>query len=162
MSARYDALCEAPNAELERVLSAGALPSAEQLAGWEWRGTNTPAFTALLGIKRFIKGFFAGPAGLEGYNIPVKGLWLHQPSAESPKRFGFYKCLPEDGKLLLDYGASPRNAVWQPERLLRDYVVVDPEDPGVLLGKAYLALGALVPVSYFVLERLRPTDWHAR
>ena len=62
---------------------------------------------------------------------------------------------------LLDYGASPRNSPWQIERLLRDYLVQpDPTNGDILLGKAYLALGKRIPVSFFILERLRRTQWH--
>jgi hypothetical protein len=106
---------------------------------------------------------------VEGYNIPVRQdgtakPWSHKPSPESPKRFGFYHVIPDDGRhpnsVLLDYGASPRNLVIQPERLLRDYLVKVPGEKDILLGKAYLAFGSCyVPVSWFILERLRPVSW---
>lgn len=162
----FEDLARAPNAELERLLSRSPAPDLKTLAGWEFRGWNTPWFCSAIGIRKFIKGFFDAGDGLEGYNIPprqngLRGPWLHKPSAENPKRFGFYRVLPEPGgRLLLDYGASPRNPALAPERLLRDYLVApDPARPELLLGKAYLALGARVPVSFFVLERLRPSAW---
>lgn len=173
-SEKYRGLAAQGFGALETALLAGVMPKLDGLAGFEFRGYNTPAFTALLGIRKFIKGFFRSPRGLEGYNIPARqnglsGDWLHKPSLEAPKRFGFYLVAPVaaaardnlyPNAALLDYGASPRNAAWQPERLLRDYLVqVDPADPDLLLGKAYLALGARVRVSYFVLERLRPSPW---
>jgi hypothetical protein len=174
-SARYRELIALEAAELERLMAGSPAPDLESIAGWEWRGYNTPWFCSLLGIRKFIKAFFRNAEGrIEGYNIPprqnaVSQEWLHKPSAEAPKRFGFYLVsqVRHEGPdslypraLLLDYGASPRNASWKPERLLRDYLVSpDPAYPDILLGKAHLALGGRVPVSFFLLERLRPSDW---
>ena len=90
---------------------------------------------------------------------------MHKPSAEAPKRFGFYVAGPPPagrypGTLGLDYGASARNAWWKPERLLRDYMVVVPGPERIVLGKAYLAFGSVyVHVTFFVLEELRRTSW---
>lgn len=159
---RYEEVCAMSGAALAAAFAAGKGPEPAELAGHEWRGTNTPWFTQLLGIKRFIKGLFAGDRGVEGYNIPVKRLWEKQPSEAAPKRFGFYVVVEDDGRhpgsVLLDYGASPRNKVWQVERLLRDYV--KDVGGGVMLGRAYLAFGPVyVPVSWFVLEKLAKTDW---
>jgi hypothetical protein len=165
-------LAQAKASALEAALRAGRAPRESDLAGFEWRGYNTAPFTALLGIRKFIKGFFMGPRGLEGYNIPARQNpfaepWKHKPDAEAPTRFGFYlaahcaanAAYPE--ALLLDYGASPRNARWRPERVIRDYLVQPfPGDPNVLLGKAYIAVGPWrLSSNYFVLERLRPTTW---
>lgn len=177
MSGRFEELAGSANSRLEELLREGRAPEPASLAGFEFRGFNTPAFTALLGIRKFIKGFFSGPSGLEGYNIPARqnglaGPWLHKPDPASPKRFGFYEVYrvrPEardsryPNAVLLDYGASRRNPAVAPERVLRDYLV-EPfaGDPDVLLGKAYLALGPLrVATSFFVLGRLRPTGWRA-
>ena len=173
-SAKFLALAGSPAAELERLLASRPGPEPAALAGFEWRGANTPWYASLLGIRKFVKGFFDAGSGVEGYNIPVaqnafEGPWLHLPSPEDPKRFGFYLVSMVDPKArdnrypnaaLLDYGASPRNFALRPERLLRDYLVVpDPADPSLLLGKAYLAIGTRVAVSYFALERLRKTSW---
>jgi hypothetical protein len=173
-SDRYELLTRAPSAELERLMAASRAPDPGSLAGFEFSGYNTPWYCSALGIRKFIKGFFDAGRGLEGYNIPVRqngldGEWLHKPSADAPKRFGFYEARPVaagtrdslyPNALLLDYGASPRNLSVAPERLLRDYLVVpDPAYPDVLLGTAYLALGARVHVSFFALERLRPSSW---
>lgn len=172
-SARYLELARSPDRRLEALLRKGRAPAPETLAGWEWRGYNTPFFAALLGIRKFVKGFFSGADGLEGYNIPVRqnglaGDWLQKPNPESPTRFGFYRVAPVvagardslyPGAALLDYGASARNPPWRPERVLRDYLVADPEGGEVLIGKAYLALGPRVPSNFFILERLRETKW---
>lgn len=168
-SQAYKDLASRKNAELETLMKVGAMPSLDALAGFEFRGFNTPAFTAVLGIRKFVKGFFRSPRGLEGYNVPARqngldGEWLRKPSEESPKRFGFYVVTrspgPYPNSALIDYSASALNKVWQPERLLRDYLVQpDPGNPDLFLGKAYLALPSRVHVSYFVLERLRATAW---
>lgn len=172
---RFVELISSPPPRLEELFRAGSRPDCEALAGWEWRGYNVPWFTKLLGIQKFIKGFFKSERGVEGYNIPVRqnglaGDWLHRPDAANPKRFGFYRVAPVDpaspdnfypDSVLLDYGASPRNAFYRVERLLRDYVAQPfADEPDVLLGKAYLALGSLrVPSNFFALKRLRRTPW---
>lgn len=172
----FEQLCRMSNPELEALLKAGKGPAPEALAGYEWRGFNRPPWAALLGIRKFIKGFFAKDGGVEGYNIPARQNafsepWIQKPSPEAPKRFAFYRVRAvEAGEdslypnaTLLDYGASPRNLSIHPARLLRDYVVQpDPANPDLMLGKAYVAFGLLrIPATFFILERLRPTDWKA-
>jgi hypothetical protein len=168
-------LVQAPNARREALLRAAKAPSNQSLIGYEWRGYNASALIRLLGLQKFIKGFFQGPALVEGYNIPVEqnGLqasWLAKPDAENPRRFGFYTVSKVDPgsrdhwypeAALLDYGASQRNAAGQVERALRDYLVQpDPANPDVLLGKAYIALGSLrLASNFFILERLRAVSW---
>jgi len=169
ISERYRALARTSNAGLEALLRAGKAPAFESLVGSEWCGYNTPPLTKLLGIQKFIKGFFQGPQGVEGYNTPaaqngIDGPWLAQPSPEAPRRFGFYTVTRVDRAardnfypeaLLLDYGASQRNQSGGLERALRDYLVQpDAGNPDILLGKAYFALGGLrIPSSYFILQR---------
>lgn len=168
----YRTLCHSSNADLEAVFRAGKQPDPAALAGYEFRGFNTPFFARLIGIQKFVKGFFQAGDAVEGYNIPVRqngfeNPWLHKPSADAPKRFGYYNVYPvrKDERdnlypnaLLLNYGASCRNAFYRVERVLRDYVVQpDPAQPDLYLGKAYLAFGPVrIPSNFFVLERLRP------
>jgi hypothetical protein len=169
----YRKLALSNNRDLEQIFRQAKQPVADQLAGYEFRGYNTPFFAKVLGIQKFIKGFFSeSPGKIEGYNIPVRqnGLanpWLHLPNAEAPKRFGFYHVYPVRGEerdnlypnaLLLNYGASARNPFYRVERVLRDYIVQpDPANPDILVGKAYLAFGPLrIPSNFFILERLRP------
>jgi hypothetical protein len=166
----------APAAELERRLRAGRAPAIESLVGFEWRGFNTGWAPRLLGIQKFIKGFFQAEGRAQGYNITVAqngpaAPWLHLPAPENPKRYAFYHVTPVDAALidnlypaalLLDYGASARNADAPAlARRLRDYLVQpDPANADLLLGKAYVALGALRFASnFFILERLRSTAW---
>lgn len=172
---RFRELAQSSDSHLEQLLRASKGPGLESLVGFEWRGYNTSWRTRLLGIQKFIKGFFGVAMDVEGYNIPVRqnGLddpWVHLPTPEAPKRFAFYRLAQVDPEssdnlymeaILLDYGASPRNATYRFERLLRDYVVQpDPENLDLLLGKAYLVMGhRRIPSNFFVLERLRPTSW---
>lgn len=153
--------------ELRALMDAGSAPSQDALAGWEFRGWNHPPLLALLGIRKFVKGFFRGD-GLEGYNRPPRQDSFDSEWTGAGKPFGFYTVgapkapdlrLPH--ALLLDYGASPRNAAWKPERFLRDYLVQpDPAEPDVFLGLATLALGPARPATnFFLLERLGRGDF---
>lgn len=150
-------------------------PETSSLAGWEWRGWNVTPLASLLGIRKFVKGFFRLGSAAEGYNIPVRQnrlgeAWIHKPSPDAPLRFGFFDvCAVVPGErdsrypraVLLDYGSNLRNARHRVERLLRDYLVrPDPVRDDLLLGKAYLAFGPVrLPAGFFVIERLRPTSW---
>jgi hypothetical protein len=171
----YRHLGERSSRELEEVMVRGQTPDPRGLAGWEFRGMNTPFWARLAGIKKFVKGFYENDAGqVYGYNEPVvqNGLdepWIAKPSDAAPKRFGFFRVdrvdpAPRDNAylhaLLLDYGRGG-NGRFDPTAVLRDYLVrVERGSDDLLLGKAYLALGpARVATSYFVLERHRPTDF---
>jgi hypothetical protein len=139
--------------ELETVLLRGTTPDLEALAGWEFRGTNTPAWAKLAGIKHFRKGFYKDAHGdVFGYNRNPRG-------GDAP-RYGFYRVDIVDATardnaylhaVLLDYGRGG-NKVYDPTRGLRDYLVQVEDD--VFLGKAYYALGPIrLATSFFVLER---------
>jgi hypothetical protein len=160
------------NAELERVFLEGVTPGMAALAGWEFRGLNSPTWFRLIGIKKFIKGFYWDDGELRGYNgvVAQNGIaepWLDKPSEAKPRRHGFYKVKPVDAEardnyylhaLLLDYGLGDNPRV-DPSQVLRDYLVqVDANNPDLFLGKAYAAIGpARLPTfSYFILERHRP------
>lgn len=162
-----------PLAGLEEIFVRGTTPDLAGLAGWEFRGLNSPRFFQLLGIKKFVKGFWRDDAGVTwGYNYPVEqnpidAGWFGLPSVAAPRRFGFYRVEPVDPTardnrylhaLLLDYGRGG-NPRLDASAGLRDYLVqVEPDDPDLLLGKAYYALGpARIPTfSFFILERHQP------
>jgi hypothetical protein len=160
------ALEAATHAELELAFVRGAMPDLDQLVGWEFRGINHPAWAQLAGIKKFIKGFFRDESGrVMGYNTPVAQNVLDGRWHSAPKRFGFYRVAPVDATardnaylhaVLLDYGKGG-NKPWDPTRSIRDYLVqVEPQNPDLLLGKAYLALGPTrVHTNFFILERFR-------
>jgi hypothetical protein len=101
-----------------------------------------------------------------GYNRPVEQNRLDAPWHAGERRFGWYRVAAVDPTArdnaylhaaLLDYGRGD-NPLWDPSRGLRDYLVqVEAGDRDLYLGKAFYALGpGRVPLSFFVLERLRP------
>ena len=159
------------NRELEAILRRGTAPSIDSLVGHEYRGFNRPAHTALLGIRKFTKGFFAVDDEAFGFNTLMKqngldGQWIGRGGAADSRRLGFFRVAPvlpvgrEDiypHAVLLDYAAGG-NRAYDPSRLLRDYVVRVREDSDdLLLGKAYVALGAArLAAGFFLLERHRP------
>jgi len=171
------------NAERDEVMRAGVAPRFEDLVGWEFAGTNTPPITALIGIRKFKKGFYEGAplvSGgpepfIQGYNVKVEQNGIGQPhnarpSEEAPKRHDFYRvCAITDGMqhdrypnaMLLHYGFGGNGA--SPGGWLRDYLVqVHPDDRDLLLGRAYAAPfgGRGFSVSFFVLERNNPHDFN--
>jgi hypothetical protein len=152
-SREYLRLCALSSRELDAIFVRGEMPQAEALAGWEHRGTNTPAYARLLGIRKFVKGFYRDDGGeVYGYNMPVAQNRLEDAWIAEPKRFGFYRVAPVDPE-------ARDNAYLH--ALLRDYLVrIERGSDELLLGKAFVALGPVrVPVSTFLLERFRPTDF---
>jgi hypothetical protein len=164
-----------PARELDEIMVRGETPAMSALVGWEFRGMNAPDWSKLIGIKKFVKGFYENDAGqVFGYNEPIvqnrlDEPWIAKPRDETPKRFGFFRVDTVDAgsrdnaflqALLLDYGRAGRPR-WDPMTTLRDYIVrVEPGSDDLLLGKAFLAIGPLrVPMSHFVLERYRKTDF---
>jgi len=179
-SSRALELEQTPMHELEKVFQRGAMPDLDALVGWEFRGINHLPLNALpvanlLGIKKFVKGFFRREDGkVIGYNSPTKNNVLDGRWHVAAKRFGFYEVAPVDPtsrdnkylhSVLLDYGKGG-NPVYDPSSLLRDYVVqVDKKNPDLFLGKAYGAIGpARIHTNFFILERFRVglTDYATR
>lgn len=163
------------NGQREAIMRNGVAPRFEDLVGWEFGGGNAVPFFRLLGIRKFVKGFYEGPPRaphgpepfIQGYNINVVSNADEEPhelkpSPDNPKRYGFYRVhrvVPGSrddyypNALLLDYGLGGNGLFGPP---LRDYLVqVYPDDPDLLLGKAYLnVLGLRIPTNFFVLKRL--------
>ncbi len=166
------ALERAPWRELRRTFLNGTMPVLDALVGWEFRGINhlplnRLPIARLVGIKKFLKGFFRAEDGrVMGYNSPVAMNALDGRWHVAPKRFGFYEVHPVDPTardntylhaVLLDYGKGG-NKRFDPTAGLRDYVVqVDPSNPDLYLGTAFYALGParLGPTNFFILERHR-------
>ena len=154
---------------LEAILWRGEAPDTDALVRGEYRGLNLGAGARVLGLRKFIKGFVAAPAGpIRGYNRRVRqnapaAPWIARPPAGPAGRYAWYAVRPPDPTshdaaylhaLLLDYraGSPGRPSV---AGALRDYLVrVHPGRDDLLLGKAYLALGPWrLPIGYFLLER---------
>jgi hypothetical protein len=153
---------------LEKLMLRGQTPDAQALVGREYRGMNLGLGARLLGIRKFIKGFFLKEGQVFGYNVRARQNrpdepWIAKLSGGKKKRFGFFPVLPVDPEardnaylnaLLLDYGrgGNPRFDI---TGTLRDYLVrVKPGSDDLLLGKAYMAIGPLrVQLGYFLIER---------
>lgn len=170
----------ASTAQLEQAFRAGIAPRFEDMVGWEFGGGNCVRAYSLLGIRKFVKGFYEGPARspvgptpfVQGYNIAARGgaddaPHECKPSNDAPGRYGFYRVHAVDPQardswyanaVLLDYGLGGNGLFGPP---LRDYLVqVYPDDPELLLGKAYGAIGPLrIPLNFFVLKRWRKHDF---
>ena len=177
-SAAAFALYESTDEQRFELMRNNPMPPAEDLAGWEFNGTNVGPLQGLIGIRKFRKGFYLGPeratggprSELHGFNIPVRqtgveGRYHAKPSDENPKRFGFYRVYsaalnPRYNRFpqawLLDYGLGGNGLAV--EALLRDYLVqANPGSSDLLLGWACFHGGlAAIPGGFFVLERARP------
>lgn len=170
-SARFLELAGLKRSEFEAMMLRGQTPDAHALLEWEYRGMNIGLGPKLLGIQKFIKGFYRSAEGhAMGYNMRAKqngpqGPWAAKLDGDEAKRFGFYTVGPVDPgakdnaylqALLLDYGKGG-NPHLDITGALRDYLVrVERHSDDLLLGKAFLALGPLrLPIGYFLIERFR-------
>lgn len=154
--------------QLEALMRRGKSPDVDVLIGREYRGMNLGTAPRLLGIRKFIKGFFLRNGQAFGYNIRARQNesdqpWVAKLTRGERKRFGFYRARPPDpesrdnaylNSLLLDYGQG-RNGPLDITALLRDYLVrVHPDSDDLLLDKAYMAIGPLrLHMGYFLIER---------
>jgi hypothetical protein len=159
---------------LQQLMLRGEPPAIEELVGWEYRGINMPATSAVLGLRRFVKGFVADDEALAlGYNKLVQGTDLTAPWTAKVRSNGRAAYAPfavervdpaaRDNQhlnaVLLDYSAAPVPEPGMPSRL-RDYLErVVPGSDDLLIGQAFMAFGGVrVPIGWFVLERLGPAD----
>lgn len=180
----YDKLAAMKPNQLEDVLVNGTAPTLESLAGYEFRGYNVlpavpHAVMWLLSNVRFIKCFFqkeGDPAlqdaeHIHGYNLKVTrgGLddpWSCNPNDEKPDRIGNYRVHPKRPRepfdeyphaVFLDYNLPSNN--FFTGKTIEDYLVqVSPDNPDLLLGKAYFRAGFIRSPSFFILERYRKHD----
>ncbi len=165
---------DAPRTVAEQLFLRGTTPRPPDVAGWEYKGRNLGPIANVLRIRRFTKGFVPISTDetdevIDGYNVWVKqrggpgDAWLPFMKAGRPSRHGFYKIVRVgpgtiDSRyphaLLIDYGLGD-NPWYHPGRTLRDYVVqVYEDDPRLLIGKAYVALGSSrIFGNHFVMER---------
>jgi len=149
------------------LFAEGSTARLGQVIEREFDGCNLFAAARLIGIRKFRKGFWTTPEGIAmGYNIPVRqnGLdqeWLPKPDAQHPRHFGYYRVQPVASEaehpvgnaLLLDYGQG-QNPWWNFTWVLRDYLRQPfADDPDVLLGAAYVKIGALRFFSNFFALR---------
>jgi len=154
-------ICRLPKTELTRLFGAGIRPQPDQLVDREFRGYNHPKYTGLLGIRKFVKGIFRENDQVEGYNRKVVQNRLEEPwIVTRAQAFGYYDVMARGTKfpnaILLHYGKSRHNPLFEPARLLRDYVVqIYPEEPNLLLGRAYASIfGWEIFLGYFILGEM--------
>jgi hypothetical protein len=115
-----------------------------------------------LSWKTFAKVIVADERGAHGWNLRVEQRGVHAATVAQRRggrewRFGPFRVVGEERRLVLDYGASA--PALSPLGLLRDPIVaLNPGDPRLLLGRSLIAArGRLWPTpSYFTLERERP------
>jgi hypothetical protein len=168
-SSQYLRLALLKQRRLEALMLRGEMPDVATLSGREYRGMNLGTAPRLLGLRKFIKGFYRSPEGTAfGYNLRVRQTdprepWVVKLTHGERKRFGFYRVLPTDPEsrdnfylnaLMLDYGQGG-NGHFDITALLRDYLVrIRPSSDDLLLGKAFIAIGPLrLHLGYFLLER---------
>jgi hypothetical protein len=170
---KFENICAAPLSEVATLFERGLIPSLAEIVGWEYQGRNLGLTPTLMNLRRFIKGFLPNPGDsttASGYNLwakqrvpPQNGNWVPFKKDGVPIRHGFYRIKPvepqaRDNKyphaLFLDYSLG-RNPWYHPGRLLRDYMVqVYADNPHLLVGRAYVALGrSRLFSSFFVLKR---------
>jgi hypothetical protein len=170
-SDEYLRLAALPPRQVEGLMLRGETPDVESLIDWEFRGLNLGLGPRLLGLRKFIKGFYRAPdGGAFGYNVRVRqngpaDPWRAQLHDGAPRRYAYYSVGPVDAArpdnaylqaLLLHYGAAGAGHL-DVAGALRDYLVrVEPGADDLLLGKAFAAVGpARLPLGYFLLERFR-------
>ena len=164
--------------ELEHVFVRGATPDLDALVGWEFRGINHLPLNALpiaqlVGIKKFVKGFYRGEDGrVMGYNSRscsnvLDGRWHAEAERRRAEALRLLRGrTPVDRDRAATTRTSTRCCSTTARAAtsasirrsgLRDYLVqVDPANPDLFLGKAYYALGpARVATNFFILERHR-------
>ena len=176
MTATFQSLSSATNEELEPFKNTSPVPTADSLTGFDFRGWNVAKNAEILGIRKFIKGFFRDPAkGADfGYNMPViqngfEEPWQPKLKDGKEKRYFFFGVLPgsqvDDAilprTLVVDYRKWPANFVLSPPTYTVDYLVnPDPANRDLVLGKSYLqALGLKPFLGFFIIERLRPSTY---
>jgi hypothetical protein len=164
-------------ARLKELMEKGQRPEIESLEGWVFRGLNIGIGAGLIGRRKFIKAFYLKDYGygkmLTGNNFIVEqnnpaDEYILKMRNDMPIPEGYY--LVEHAKFnkrwqrypqaaLLHYGKAD-NAWSELPGYLRDYLVQPfPDNPDILLGRAYFSIGLLrLAVGFFVLERLRKME----
>jgi len=178
MTWTFESLAAAGRPKLEEVLLGGSAPEFEQLDGHIYCGWNHEWVSKISGEK-FKKGFRRRGGRRLGYNEIVRqdrqgyrGEWEVKLKRGRPVQIGYYRVgLVRDEppqRLYRPYGhAGLLNDnvdlnTWRnlPLRVIRDIVVLpNPDDHGLVLGKAYLQVRFVhLFYSYFVLGHRQPIE----
>lgn len=176
MAPSYDALLDLDPFELEHLLASGHAVAPERLAGFRYRGIGLamPRLVARV-AQKFVKVFHQEPGAdtVRGWNVRIRqdGLdapWTPATIAGKRITYGHFevvaagthpRCDHYRDAMVLDYGRLERRL--SPFATVRDYVAaLAPDDPSLLIGRMYLALGPwrIATPSYFLLVRDVPLD----
>jgi len=174
MSEKALKLWGSKNSHLKSLMANSQKPDKASLEGLEFLGLNVGFLSGLIGRRKFIKTFYMKSYGygrfFTGNNFIVQ---QNKPTDEyvlirkndQPIPEGYFLVeyaglnnrwhrFPQSA--LLNYGRAD-NAWYELPGLLRDYLVQPyPDNPNILLGMAYIALGPLtLPGGFFILERIK-------
>ncbi len=173
----FESLAKMNREQLDQVLLEGLEPTLnDEIVGWEFQGWNVNPTAAVIGSRKFKKGFFGNPdiygdpakEYAWGYNMTMKqnGFdepWIPTPSPESPRRHLFWgvhagrKAVKplHPNTLVIDYRLWPEHFVLNPLRYTVDYLVYpNPNDHTLILGNSYIVIGPIkLFLGYFLLRR---------
>lgn len=172
----FRALTNMSRKQLNRLMEFGTAPQLADVVGYEFRGWNVPPLAALIGTRKFKKGFCGQPykGFLYGYNVRVQQNdkhepWLARPSEKNPRRFAFFKVFPPRvvgqsrfaNTMVIHYASWQRYFFLNPARYTVDYMVYpESSNKDLMLGKSYFELG---PIKFFVghlvLERYNKSEF---
>jgi hypothetical protein len=172
----FEQLTVLKNDELERFMSGHPAPALAGMVGFDYRGWNIQAATAILGTRKFFKGFFGtqGQSHAWGYNMPAvqnakHEHWYPKKTNGQVKRYYFYKVV--DGStlsdsvyphtLVIDYRLWPGYSPLSPVKYTVDYLVLpDPQNDALIVGKSYSQLlGTKIFLGFFIIERWHPSGY---
>lgn len=139
------------NDELAAQLRHGRPVRAEEILGWQYRGTSLglPAWVEALTWKHFVKVFHRDAFGrARGWNVRCHEGWRFKIKRGVPVTFGHFDVVEEPAGLMLVYGT------------LVDPLVALDDRADTLLGCSRLRIAGrdLQTPSYFRLDRHRPVD----
>lgn len=162
-----ETLVKSDKKTLEEVMKNGLMPDLESLADWEFDGYGPTPLSAILGLRKFRKGFYKEKDKYKGYNVKMKQNKFEEPwecKHEKPKVFGWFDIMTDyshtnvkplyPNAALIHYGFDERNTLLD-GKIIRDFLVqVNKDDKDLYLGKAYSAIGKklMTPV-YFIIKR---------
>jgi hypothetical protein len=172
----FDELTRYDNRRLDVFMSQQPAPQIRDLLGFAFRGWNIQSTTAILGTRKFFKGFFgdATKPHAWGYNMPAvqdgrERPWRAKTKDGQPIRYYFFKVVAGSAlkdsvhphTLVVDYRPWRAYSALNPVKYTVDYLVYpDPHNHDLLVGKSYSqVLGMRLFLGFFILERFGPSGF---
>ncbi len=169
-------LMDASDGDLETIFQSSPATPIASIVNFDFQGWNVPKFSSVLGIRKFIKGFFGDPTlpRASGYNMPVEQNSFDEPWKPKQKdgkdiRYWFFGVAPvsdvPDAKcpdtLVVDYRRWTANPRISPITYTVDYLVTpNPGNTDFVIGKSYLQSPILtLKLGFFLIQRLRPSTY---